>query len=99
MVLGACERELHCCISEPRRKLQTNHHLRQEVLISSTVQYLRTDLGTDQADLPVEVGASGVLEIADRLSKEDSGKFFDIYVPDWDKTSQFNRYEGGTLPW
>jgi hypothetical protein len=63
------------------------------------LQWLRTDLGTDQADLSPEIGARGILEIADRVTEEDTGKFFDIYIPDWDRAAPFNRYEGGTLAW
>lgn len=63
---------------------------------------MRTDLGGDQADLAPEEGAKGILEIADGLTSGDTGKFFDIYVPDWDREAekaQYNRYEGGNLPW
>ncbi|KAK4937645.1 hypothetical protein LTR10_021791 [Elasticomyces elasticus] len=68
-------------------------------IISAHPGWLRTDLGTDQADLPVETGAEGVLQILDKASRADSGKFFDIYVPDWDKEGKLNKYEGGQLPW
>ncbi|KAJ9615696.1 hypothetical protein H2200_001772 [Cladophialophora chaetospira] len=68
-------------------------------VIAASPGWLRTDLGGDQADLSVETGAKGTLEILDKATKDDTGKFFDITVPGWDKNAQFNRYEGGELPW
>ncbi|EXJ91482.1 hypothetical protein A1O3_00030 [Capronia epimyces CBS 606.96] len=68
-------------------------------VVAASPGWLRTDLGTDQADLSVEEGANGILEILKGITKADTGKFFDIHVPGWDKTTSFNHYEGGVLPW
>lgn len=63
------------------------------------LQWLKTDLGTDEADLPVETGATCTLEILDRATKADTGKFFDINVPGWNKEGSPNVYDGSELPW
>ncbi|KAK5048666.1 hypothetical protein LTR84_005757 [Exophiala bonariae] len=68
-------------------------------VISAHPGWLRTELGSDQADLAPEVGAKGILDIADQISREDTGKFFDIHVPGWKVGPSSNTYEGGVLPW
>lgn len=57
------------------------------------LQWLKTDLGTDAADLPVDVGAKCVLEVVDTASTKDNGKFYDIKYP------ELQQYPGGEIPW
>lgn len=61
--------------------------------------YLKTDMGSDAADLPVEVGVKAVLEIVDHATKEKNGKFFDIYVPGWSNEGEYQTYRGEEVPW
>ena len=44
-----------------------------------------TDLGGQNAPIPVSVGVSGILKVVDSLTPADSGKFFD--------------YKGEIVPW
>lgn len=56
--------------------------------------WLKTDLGGDIADLPVEQGANAVFKIIDGLQKEnDSGAFRNIYAEGWEI------YDGKNAPW
>jgi len=56
-------------------------------------------MGSAAADLPVEVGASAILDIALGVTKDDNGEFLDIRVPEWKNNGDPNNYAGGVLPW
>ncbi|OQE46554.1 hypothetical protein PENCOP_c001G01672 [Penicillium coprophilum] len=43
--------------------------------------WLCTDLGTDQADISVEKGAEKVLDIIQKATPDQNGKFLNICVP------------------
>lgn len=58
---------------------------------------MKTDLGTDAADLTVEESANGILEIAERITTKDNGKYFTVRVPGWEDKPQ--QYHGGERPW
>ncbi|KAJ5101238.1 hypothetical protein NUU61_003460 [Penicillium alfredii] len=60
--------------------------------------WLRTELGSARADLPVDVGAEKVVDIVQKAGPEQNGKFFDILVPGWEKLSRA-RYDGEEIPW
>jgi hypothetical protein len=56
-------------------------------------------MGTNAADLPVETGAKGVLEVLHNATFKDNGCFFNITVPTWNTQPGQNEYRGGKLPW
>ncbi|BCS19626.1 SDR family oxidoreductase [Aspergillus puulaauensis] len=55
--------------------------------------WLKTDLGGENADLPVETGVKSVLKILSSAGREANGQFFNIEVSGWDK------YQGEKVPW
>lgn len=64
--------------------------------------WLSTDMGNAfgvEADLPVAAGATAVLEAVHKYGKEDSGKFYNIRVPGWEKNEGLNQYDGLIPPW
>ncbi|CAK1363355.1 unnamed protein product [Cercospora beticola] len=62
--------------------------------------WLRTDLGSQNADLPVEVGVSSLKDIILKADRSQNGKFFNIHVPDWKKEGKGPEvYEGEEVPW
>ncbi|KAJ5878389.1 hypothetical protein N7455_001854 [Penicillium solitum] len=61
--------------------------------------WLRTDLGGSRADLPVEVGAEKVLDIIQKATPEQNGKFVNIHVPGWETREGPNQYDGKEIPW
>ncbi|KAJ5584010.1 Short-chain dehydrogenase/reductase SDR [Penicillium hispanicum] len=61
--------------------------------------WLRTDLGSENADLPVETGAEKVVDIIQRTGPEQNGKFVNIRVPGWENAPGINQYDGEEIPW
>ncbi|EKG13716.1 hypothetical protein MPH_09182, partial [Macrophomina phaseolina MS6] len=61
--------------------------------------WIRTDLGSSQADLSVEEGVQALLDLVFRASPEMSGKFFNVRVPGWENAEGFSRYNGSEIPW
>ncbi|KAJ5452571.1 Short-chain dehydrogenase/reductase SDR [Penicillium cf. griseofulvum] len=61
--------------------------------------WLRTDLGSDLADLPVEIGAEKVLDIIQKTTPDQNGKFLDIYVPRSEMQGGTYQYDGKEIPW
>ncbi|KAL4994919.1 hypothetical protein BDV10DRAFT_175759 [Aspergillus recurvatus] len=61
--------------------------------------WLKTDLGSDDADLPVEVGVSSVLDILHRIGRDGNGRFLNIHVPGWENAPGLNQYDGKEVPW
>ncbi|KAL2820137.1 hypothetical protein BDW59DRAFT_174596 [Aspergillus cavernicola] len=55
--------------------------------------WLKSDMGGQNADLPVKTGVTGVLEILERTGRDGNGRFFNIHVPGWE------RYTGEEIPW
>ncbi|KAF2136705.1 uncharacterized protein K452DRAFT_292218 [Aplosporella prunicola CBS 121167] len=68
-------------------------------VISISPGWLKTDLGGDRADLPVEQGAESTLDIVLRVGPSDTGKAFNIHVPGWEKAEGMNQYDGAVIPW
>lgn len=63
------------------------------------IQWCRTDLGSQNADLPVETGVSAVLDVLGKTGREGNGHFFNIHVPGWENNPGMNQYDGKELPW
>lgn len=65
-----------------------------ELLFMLTLpQWLKTDMGGEDADLAVSQGAEAVLNVVDSITLGDNGRFKNILVPGWDA------YSGQDLPW
>ncbi|KAJ5548265.1 hypothetical protein N7513_005499 [Penicillium frequentans] len=61
--------------------------------------WLRTDLGSSRADLPVEVGAEKVVDIMQKTGPPQNGKLINIHVPGWENAPGPNQYPGGEAAW
>ncbi|EKG14038.1 Short-chain dehydrogenase/reductase SDR [Macrophomina phaseolina MS6] len=61
--------------------------------------WVQTDLGGSSADLTVEQGSKAVTDIVFRVSKSDTGKFFNVHVPGWEHAEGINQYDGACPPW
>ncbi|KAG6805952.1 hypothetical protein H0H93_003768, partial [Arthromyces matolae] len=59
--------------------------------------WLRTDMGGENADLPVEVGAAEVAKMAREAGPGYNGRFLNIYVPGWEGGDR-NVYDGKDIP-
>lgn len=62
-------------------------------------QWVKTDLGGDQADLTTDQSATGVLEVISKVTNAETGKFFNVRVPGWEKAEGLNQYDGAEAPW
>ncbi|KAI2832630.1 hypothetical protein CBS147323_8636 [Aspergillus niger] len=60
--------------------------------------WLKTDMGSDDADLPVDTGVSAVLDAVLTTGKEKNGRFLNILVPGWENNPGMNQYDGKELP-
>ena len=63
------------------------------------MQWLKTDLGTEQADLEVNVGTKSVLDIVLNSTTEYNGTFRNILVSGWENNEGPNKYDGKMIPW
>ncbi|EXJ75459.1 uncharacterized protein A1O5_02155 [Cladophialophora psammophila CBS 110553] len=61
--------------------------------------WLKTDMGSQNADLGVDVGAGAVLDIVLNSRPEYNGTFRNILVPGWENNEGPNRYDGKEVPW
>ncbi|CAG7974278.1 unnamed protein product [Penicillium olsonii] len=61
--------------------------------------WLRTDLGSARAHLSVETGAEKVLEVIQRVTPDQNGKFFNIHIPGWEAAEGADQYDGKEIPW
>ncbi|KAF9634144.1 Short-chain dehydrogenase/reductase SDR [Lasiodiplodia theobromae] len=68
-------------------------------VVAITPGWLRTDLGSSQADLSVEEGAQAALNILMNATPKISGKFFNIHIPGWETKTGFSKYDGSEIPW
>lgn len=60
-------------------------------------QWLKTDMGSEDADLSVEVGVAAVKKLILESGKEHNGRFLNIEVPKTDK--MVYDYDGKDIPW
>jgi hypothetical protein len=51
------------------------------------------------ADLPVEIGAEKVLDIIQKATPDQNGKFLDIHVPESEMQGGAYQYNGKEIPW
>ncbi|KAF4544511.1 Short-chain dehydrogenase/reductase SDR [Lasiodiplodia theobromae] len=68
-------------------------------VVAITPGWLRTDLGSSQADLSVEEGAQATLNILMNATPKISRKFFNIHAPGWENKTGFSKYDGSEIPW
>ncbi|KAH8828995.1 short-chain dehydrogenase-like protein [Flagelloscypha sp. PMI_526] len=61
--------------------------------------WVKTDMGSEDAELSVEQSVSAILEIITNADKNSNGKFFDIHVPGWEDAPGLNQYPGGEPAW
>ncbi|KAH8828829.1 short-chain dehydrogenase-like protein [Flagelloscypha sp. PMI_526] len=61
--------------------------------------WVKTDMGSQAADLSVEQSVTAIFDIISRANIESSGKFFQVHVPGWENAPGLNQYGGGELPW
>ena len=66
---------------------------------ADVMQWLKTDMGSEHADLPVDVGVKEVIRIMTSSGPESTGKFLNIHVPGWENAAGPNRYDGKEPPW
>ncbi|KAJ5152581.1 uncharacterized protein N7482_009059 [Penicillium canariense] len=67
--------------------------------LAVTPGWLRTDLGSSRADLPVETGAEKVVDILQQTGPHQNGKFVNIHVPGWENPLGNNQYDGQEVGW
>jgi len=63
------------------------------------MQWLKTDLGSRNADLEVNVGAKAVIDVLLNSDSESNGKFLNIRIPGWENAHGPNQYDGAGVPW
>jgi hypothetical protein len=56
-------------------------------------------MGGSEADLPVEIGADRVIDMAQNACPEQNGRFYNISVPDLEDTEVFYQYDGKEICW
>ncbi|KAJ5129970.1 Short-chain dehydrogenase/reductase SDR [Penicillium bovifimosum] len=61
--------------------------------------WLRTDLGGRRAHLSVETGAEKAVEIIQKATPKQNGKFLNIHVPGWEAPEGADQYDGEEIPW
>lgn len=64
-----------------------------------STQWLKTDLGSQDADLDVDIGAKAVLDIILGCKPQYNGTFRNIRVSGWEKVKGPNRYDGEEVGW
>lgn len=62
-------------------------------------QWLKTDLGSQDADLETSIGVNSVKRWILEANRSHNGKFVDICVPGWTSASDVNKYKGEEIPW
>ncbi|KAJ5691783.1 Short-chain dehydrogenase/reductase SDR [Penicillium macrosclerotiorum] len=61
--------------------------------------WLRTELGSSRADLPVETGAEKTMNLILGANCAQNGKFLNIHVPGWENAPGPNQYNGEEIAW
>lgn len=62
-------------------------------------QWLKTDMGSQNADLEVETGVAAVIDLMLKSGPEKNGSFLNIHIPGWENAPGPNQYDGKELPW
>ncbi|RFU80193.1 short-chain dehydrogenase reductase sdr [Trichoderma arundinaceum] len=61
--------------------------------------WLKTDMGSEEADLEVETGVKAVLNLMNKADTSYNGKFYNIHVPGWEHKEGPNQYDGAEIAW
>ena len=56
-------------------------------------------MGSQNADLEVDVGGKAVIDVLLKSNSESNGKFLNIHVPGWESADGPNQYDGAAVPW
>ncbi|KAM3502499.1 hypothetical protein MY11210_009045 [Beauveria gryllotalpidicola] len=68
-------------------------------IVAVTPGWLRTDMGSQDADLDVTTGVNALKDVILSATTESNGKFCNIHVPGWEKADGPNQYDGAEIPW
>lgn len=71
----------------------------QKLTCDVILQWLKTDMGSQNADLEIDVGAADVIRILLASDSKTNGKFLNIHIPGWENAEGPNKYNGEELPW
>jgi NAD(P)-dependent dehydrogenase (short-subunit alcohol dehydrogenase family) len=69
----------------------------QKIQTDDNLQWLKTDMGTEHADLSLEQGVTAVKKLILETGKEHNGRFLNIKVPKTDEMMW--DYDGKDIPW
>ncbi|KAL7920130.1 hypothetical protein ACQKWADRAFT_299438 [Trichoderma austrokoningii] len=61
--------------------------------------WLKTDMGSDMADLDAATGAKAVTDLVNKADTSYNGKFYNIHVAGWEHNEGVNQYDGLEIPW
>ncbi|KAI1135169.1 NAD(P)-binding protein [Hypoxylon sp. FL0543] len=61
--------------------------------------WVKTAQGGPYADLDADTAAKAVLDLLKRDRADLNGKFLNIHVPGWEKTTGLHNYDGAEIPW
>lgn len=66
---------------------------------TNSIQWLKTDIGTEYADLDVETGVKSVVEIILSADKSSNGRFRNVHVAGYENVEGPNKYDGKDIAW
>ncbi|KAF2724380.1 short chain oxidoreductase [Polychaeton citri CBS 116435] len=69
------------------------------VIFALSPGWVKTDLGSDAADLTVEESTKAILDAVHTAGKETNGQFRNVLVKGWEENPGLNQYPGGVSPW
>ncbi|KAL7934698.1 hypothetical protein V8C35DRAFT_301609 [Trichoderma chlorosporum] len=61
--------------------------------------WLKTDMGSENADLDADTGAKAVWDLANKADVSYNGKFCNVHVSGWEHNPGINQYDGQEIPW
>ncbi|KAI9709854.1 MAG: hypothetical protein M1828_002349 [Chrysothrix sp. TS-e1954] len=65
----------------------------------TSMQWIKTDLGSEYADLEVRPGVQAALQRVLGINTKMNGHFLNIHMLGWESKEGPNQYDGGELPW
>ncbi|OAA70928.1 NAD(P)-binding domain protein [Akanthomyces lecanii RCEF 1005] len=68
-------------------------------LSTPAYKWLKTDMGSKDADLDVDTGVNALKNLILSTKEDANGKFFNIHVPGWEDAKGPNQYNGAEIPW